>query len=813
MPGLQWHIGDHVFVSGAEWTIREAVVWPDCRLLRLTANNGHGRSRRLLVPFDKPRKLDRPRAIRFVGPRRWLHDLRRTSLSLAPYGGALAAGNAAARLLPHQLEPLVAVLRHGATRLLIADAVGLGKTVQAGWILLELSARTEEFRAIVLVPAGLREQWRQELRERFDLLSVQADATWLRSSSADRPGDVNPWSLPGIYIASIDFAKRAEVLRALEDVTWDVTVLDEAHLASAASDRRAAAHAIALRSRRTVLLTATPDTGDAAEFDALCGIGAIDRRDPPVTFFRRTRSQVQKDASRRSVLLWVRPTPAERRMHELLERYTRRVWEESSVREDPRAKLATIVLRKRALSSAASLALSAERRLALLAAVPAAEQQLLLPLADEDPLADGVEDDQLAAPGLADVRQERRWLAAVAEAARHASRSESKVRRLLRWFALVREPVIVFTEYRDTLHRLERLIRATGRPVASLHGGLDRTERNDAQALFNAGGVTLLATDAAAEGLNLHHRCRIVLHYELPWRPARIEQRAGRVDRLGQSKRVHEIALVAADTAERLVLAPLITRAATARAAGDKSAALLDSLTEAAISEVVIGGASFPPQPDARPPTVQTTDLRVEAAAEVERLETARRWHGLSNTLPSRRRRWQATIVGRVRPRKSCLTPGLILCFIFSLSDPDRRRIHSEMSVVHLETAGAERNDSRSVRRMIDELEALRRQPGNVLHHYLVCRLEQLTAQVEPLRAAALDMLRQREEHLGHGLPSAARELVQAGLFDRRSIQVATQRETVHDARIYEMDARLQSLERGKPLAGSIELAAVLLVR
>ena len=140
------------------------------------------------------------------------------------------------------------------------------------------------------------------------------------------------------------------------------------------------------------------------------------------------------------------------------------------------------------------------------------------------------------------------------EAARHAARSESKAGRLLRWLSRVLEPVIVFTEYRDTLHRLERLIRATGRQVTTLHGGLGRAERNRAQAAFNAGGVSLLATDAAAEGLNLHHHCRIVIHYELPWRPARLEQRAGRVDRLGQSKRVHEIALVAADTAERLVI-------------------------------------------------------------------------------------------------------------------------------------------------------------------------------------------------------------------------------------------------------------------
>jgi superfamily II DNA or RNA helicase len=814
MPGFDWHLGDIVFVRGAEWTIREVVPWPDCSLLRLTTANAHGCSRRLLTPFDRPQRIVRSHGFRFVRPRRWLHDLRRTAQSLAPYGSAIAAVGASARLLPHQIEPLLAILRHGATRLLIADAVGLGKTIQAGLILLELFSRMEEFRAIVLVPAGLREQWRQELHDRFDLAASQADATWLRASAAALPGDVNPWSLPGIYIASIDFAKRPEVLRALEDVTWDVMVLDEAHLASASSDRRAAAHAVASRSRRTVLLTATPGTGDPAAFDALCGIGALDRSEPRMTFFRRTRAEVEDGAGRRSILLWVRPTQAERRMHELLESYTRRVWQESSARRDARAKLATIVLRKRALSSAASLAVSAQRRLALLAATPAAtERQLVLPLADEDPLDDGVDDEDLAAPGLSDVRRERRWLAAVVEAARQASCAESKVRRLLRWLARVGEPVIVFTEYRDTLHRLERLIRATGRPVTTLHGGLDRAERSRAQTSFNAGGLSLLATDAAAEGLNLHHHCRIVLHYELPWRPARIEQRAGRVDRLGQSKRVHEIALVAADTAERLVLAPLIASAASVRAAGGTSSGMLDSLTEAAVSELVIGGASLPSIVAAQPsPAVEPANLRPEAVAEVDRLETLRRWRSQSNTtLP--RRCSPGVVVGRIRTHSTSLRPGVILAIVLSLNDHDRRRVHSEMSVLFVDGIGRiDRCDTRWLRRTAETLESLSRQPGHVLHQHLADQLERITGRVGALRVAARRLLREREERIRHGLPSAAREMVQAGLFDRRSINYSHRRRAVREDQIYELDARRRSFERSTPLVAGVELAAVLLV-
>ncbi len=178
-------------------------------------------------------------------------------------------------------------------------------------------------------------QWRQELRDRFDLEPFQADAAWLRASTAERPADVNPWSLPGIYIASIDFAKRAEVLRALEDVTWDLLVLDEAHLASALerSPRRGACRRLAVEAdcpldRHAGCWRSSRIRRRSAD------IGALDDTEPPVVFFRRTRAEVQGGIGRRSVLLRVQPTPAERRMHDLLERYTRRVWLESSARGD-----------------------------------------------------------------------------------------------------------------------------------------------------------------------------------------------------------------------------------------------------------------------------------------------------------------------------------------------------------------------------------------------------------------------------------------------------------------------------------------------
>ena len=535
------------------------------------------------------------------------------------------------RLLPYQLEPALAVLHDGVTRMLIADGVGLGKTIQAGLLLLELSHRHATCRALVITPAGLREQWRDELRARFGLTPILADTVWLRSQSGERPAHVNPWSLPGIHVVSHDLVKRPEVLRPLEDVTWDAVVVDEAHAVTSGTDRRRAIDAIALRSRHVVLLTATPHGGDPAEFDALCRIGRGHGDHDPIVVFRRSRANVGDGEPRKTTVLTVVPSDAERRMHDLLHRYSRRVWQEAAMRGDDRARLVAIVLRKRALSSAASLCVSVERRLALLSAPqPDEPWQLNLPLApasDEDPLEDDVAPAMLAAPGLADPRRERRWLGAIADAARLATHDERKMAFLLRLLARLRrsragvethasEPAIVFTEYRDTLARLQHRIAAAGHHgVVVLHGGLSPAERTLAQQDFNRQGGILLATDAASEGLNLHHRCRVVIHYELPWNPSRLEQRAGRVDRLGQTRRVHELALVAAHTAERLVIAPLFARLAGARSA---RGVMLDALTESRVAAAVMTNSrpasvsigetatgascavSAPPEPSAR---------------------------------------------------------------------------------------------------------------------------------------------------------------------------------------------------------------------
>jgi hypothetical protein len=165
-------------------------------------------------------------------------------------------------------------------------------------------------------------------------------------------------------------------------------------------------------------------------------------------------------------------------------------------------------------------------------------------------------------PMLANRDRERSLLTRLADAALTAAGDESKLAVLRRLLRRVNEPVLVFTEYRDTLQHVRDKVAPE---AAIVHGGMPRTERRTALERFARGGV-LLATDAAGEGLNLQHACRLIVNLELPWNPMRLEQRIGRVDRLGQSRTVHAIHLIARGSSEARTLKRLEARVARAQA-------------------------------------------------------------------------------------------------------------------------------------------------------------------------------------------------------------------------------------------------------
>ena len=136
----------------------------------------------MLLPFDRPRRAPVP-GLAVLSPRLWSEHVGTRLGRTFPYGG-LRFCPRSIQLLAYQLEPALAVFRHAATRVLIGDDVGLGKTVEAGVIVREVVGRKATARVLVIVPAALRAQWKEELASLFELPSIDAHATWLRTSHA-----------------------------------------------------------------------------------------------------------------------------------------------------------------------------------------------------------------------------------------------------------------------------------------------------------------------------------------------------------------------------------------------------------------------------------------------------------------------------------------------------------------------------------------------------------------------------------------------------------------------------------------------------
>ena len=793
---MRCHPGDHVTIRAVEWRVLRTLPFSDCEALEVVQPRS-GETRTFLLPFDRPgRAPDGPP--RLVSRRRWARDVAALVHGSFPYGG-LRSCPGTIRLLPYQLEPALAMLRHGFLRVLVADDVGLGKTIEAGIVVREIVRRDTLARVLVLCPAGLLAQWRRELAALFELDAVEASAAWLGRAGRDLPPDVNPWSLPGTYLASTDFVKRPEALRPLEDVRWDLLVLDEAHHATPGSGRRAAVEALAARSTRLLLLTATPHSGDEAQFRALCALGG---HADPVVFFSRTRGDAGVAAApARRVVLRVRLSAAEAGAHRLLEAYTEEICRHAPARRSGSAELLAGILRKRALSCPVSLARSVRRRLELLDAPPFAPAQLLLPLAEEDP-ADEEPLAGLGTPVLEDGGAERLALRAILQAADAAGAHDSKLNVLRRLLRRSREAAIVFSEYRDTAIYIAQALSADGRRVMLLHGGLAEDERRRALAAFLTGGAVLVATDTASEGLNLHHCCRLVVHFELPWTPSRLHQRAGRVDRIGQTRRVHEIALVAADTAEQLVLAPLLGRAA--RSGTLSRGALVAQLSEAQVSAHILSRTPLPrPAPVPLPASLVTLDLGTEADAEVARLTLLRT---LGPAVSNHAARDAGPGVRLTSIRSPPHRPGeLVAVYRILLRDGRGDTIEDDVVPVRIALRGPRlRPDGRP--------STCREQITAVLERaepHVARALEEVVAArrriVEPLHQAACRRLEHHVAASGWRLRSAAREFVQAALFDRRPLREREARQRTGEMLLEEERARLSQVT----LSGEYRLQAV----
>jgi hypothetical protein len=817
--------GSLVEARGERWRVVESIGHEGCATCRLVgvAGSNLGVRRALLLPFDRPRAIERVPRSRRVGRRRWVLAFRALMASDATAGGLRGAGDARLDLLDYQLEPALACA-HGAARLLLADEVGLGKTVQAGLILADLWARADSTRALVLCPAGLCGQWQHELADRFGLQATVVDLGALRRLFRCASPESVPWDRLPLAIASVDFVKRPEVLQGMAHIRWDLLVVDEAHLSALAAERAAAVNWLARRSRRVALLTATPHPGEAGAFEALCRIGRLGG-EGPIVMFRRTRAGLGLPAERRVRILALRLSPAERHLHDWLRRYTGRVWNAGAAdRRGADARLAMIVLAKRAASGPAPLLASLERRFRWLDRPDGpVGSQLLLPLGEPDQEDDDDEPGAvLAAPGLASRRTEIEALSNLIGLARTALPFDSKARALTRLLGRIREPAIIFTEYRDALSRAATQL-PPGLDAVMIHGGLDRRARNEAVRRFTSGGAAvLLATDAAAHGLNLQARCRLVIDLDLPWNPVRLEQRIGRVDRIGQQKVVHAIHLVGRGTSEAVVVDRLAARSRYARQVLGDAVDAVGAGAEMATADAVWGqvphsskthdltprgtGPGRARYSNATPDLIdsfQPGDRSGEAHAEVLRLTRLRQLRARGAG------RLQGVIaqIDRTGPwwtrlRFRGAAPPRLLA-VFRADIVDRRGLLLEQLLIPLE-AGIRHIPASPLSIPLDALAAAARRAAR-----------EGLAIVSAAARSRLDAERTREAALSAVVEAVPVVAVQEGLFDRRALRRAEaardERECLQD----ETRSRLEGLRRAEwiDLAGPPQPVLVALVR
>ncbi len=477
-------------------------------------------------------------------------------------------------LHPHQVEAaafaLDSLARGGC---LLADEVGLGKTIEAGIVIAQLLAEGKE-RILVLTPATLRAQWQSELLEKFDVDAVVVDGRSGRDAK-------NVFDRPFPIIASLPFAAaRPEALAAL---SWDVVVIDEAHrLRNAHRPGHKTGRALrqALAGRPKLLLTATPLQNDLLELFGLLSLldeallgpeHAFRSRYAPGedgtletaalaelkerlggTVHRTLRRQVReyvRFTNRRSVVEDFAPSKEEQALYSQVSDYLRRT--DAAAIEPSQRPLLTLVYRKLLASSSFAIAPTLRKLAETLRRRSAALPENLFEAEDvrafqeEAEAWEDVASQPLARRALEAEAAELERYAVAAEGIRVNAKGEALTRALQRIFTVARaqkwpEKAVVFTESRRTQAYLAELLAAHGwrGQVSLLSGDAGTPEQRRALVEeFRTRTHILISTEAGAEGLNLQF-CNLVVNYDLPWNPQRIEQRIGRCHRYGQARDV-----------------------------------------------------------------------------------------------------------------------------------------------------------------------------------------------------------------------------------------------------------------------------------
>lgn len=504
--------------------------------------------------------------------------------------------------LPHQIEAVYGhLLKMPQIRFLLAHDPGAGKTIMAGLLIKELKMRGAIRRILVVVPGPLREQWRWELQDKFD------DSFEIVERYHVRVDGRMAWNKDQI-ITSMDFAKKDDVLKSLRGAAFDLVVVDEAHKLSAYHSGKSTTKTQRYRlgevlsdiGRHLLFLTATPHKGDPANFRLLLDLlqpgyfaaeqmmrQSVHDGDNPLFLRRAKEDMVDFDGRplfvpRQVETPDVRLSSAERALYAELSRYIKKQNKLAGLSDrGHNVAFALILLQRRFASSMYALMQSLRRRRDKLAkmsilggAQPKAVRTNTIPgTGGVDRMSEAQwwrEEEKWELISAARNREElKEEVRAIDSLIRRASKVVAKgaetkfcqLRSTLK--ALDRnepnEKVLVFTESKDTMDYLALKISQMGYAVNTIHGAMSAADRKDAERIFRDNTRIMVATEAAGEGINLQF-CHIMINYDLPWNPNRLEQRMGRIHRYGQRRPVIIFNMIYADTREGQIMHTLFDK-------------------------------------------------------------------------------------------------------------------------------------------------------------------------------------------------------------------------------------------------------------
>lgn len=545
--------------------------------------------------------------------------------------------------LPHQIEAVWRVLKQPRIRFLIADDPGAGKTIMAGLIAKELKLRNQAKRILIVSPGHLITQWIQEMKIWFEENFTQITRALVNAYPHE-----NVWNREQQLITSMDFARQDEIRGAIANTHFDLIIVDEAHKMAAyqygdkteKTKRYQLGECLSNSTTHFLFLTATPHRGDPENFrlfldllepgffaDATQIQESIKKKDNPL-LIRRVKEDL-KDFEGKPLFLprHVQTKPfrlgaeSEREMelYNALSEYIREQYNRFSEDSQKRNNVAfaLVILQRRLASSTYALRISLQRRQKRLTEL-LESVTLQVDTAPTEQQRDEIEDlgeaerwereQQWEVLSVAENREELedeiKTLKHLERKAQQIIDSEKEIKLQQLKKALdelsgqhPNERILIFTEYFDTLDYLAQKVEAWGFSVSVIHGKMPHEKRVETQQIFHDKTQILIATEAAGEGINLQF-CHLMINYDLPWNPNRLEQRMGRIHRYGQKKEVHVINLVASDTREGAVFNRLFEKLDTIR----------DALGRDRVYDVI--GELFPKR--------NLAQLMLEAAANIQ---------------------------------------------------------------------------------------------------------------------------------------------------------------------------------------------------